>query len=232
MTEFVYKDYLPANARVVIDYTAHEKVKFSYPIDWSYWKAVWRRAYPTIACFWLNLHVTVIFYAALYIGFPFLLIRAIFFPYITIETTTIYHDFIHNVLPLIITIFYVMGIPAIVTLILARDKEKLAKWMPKIGYWAICLRGAKKEAIFKPENVKDKKAILSTFSNVYLNYKCTGDFNKYLEKVEILEIPFTYIRRRFFFPLLKKKEKNDFDFRAVFYFSDEIKEGEMYIEFH
>lgn len=52
MDNFVYKDYIPANARILIDYKAKEKVRFSYPRKWTYWKAVRELAYPIIFFSW------------------------------------------------------------------------------------------------------------------------------------------------------------------------------------
>ena len=55
--------------------------------------------------------------------------------------------------------------------------------------------------------------------------------HKYLEKLEILEIPFVYKNRRFLLPFLSKKVKNDYVFRAVFYFSQTPKKGKLDVEF-
>lgn len=95
MNKFVYKDYCPANARVIVDYTANEKVKFSYPIEWSYRKAVWFRAYQTVISFWVSLHIRImndfIWKILLPIGLPIVLIYAYFFPFKTTETTTTFN---------------------------------------------------------------------------------------------------------------------------------------------
>ena len=41
MPELTYKDYIPANARVLVDYTQppQERVKFAYPEEMTYEKA-------------------------------------------------------------------------------------------------------------------------------------------------------------------------------------------------
>jgi hypothetical protein len=56
----VYHDYIPANARIVIDYKAHEKVKFSYPVEWTFWKAVWKRGVIVYINFWAGLHYLIV----------------------------------------------------------------------------------------------------------------------------------------------------------------------------
>ena len=89
MTEFIYKDYLPLNARVIVNYKSHERVKFSYPLKMSYWEAVWKNAYQTILSFWIHFNVLTIFYFFIYIITPFWILRSIFSP-ITIKATESY----------------------------------------------------------------------------------------------------------------------------------------------
>lgn len=246
MSEFVYKDYLPANARVIVDYKAHEKVRFSYPISWSYKKAVWRRAYLTITSFWYALHITM--FNNLFIPFLiFISLRLIFFPFeLVTRASNVSYNFmfffkyiiLFYLLPLV---FYMLGISAIATYYLSRNKERLSYWVPKIGYWTQCLMGSVKEKIFKVEDIDNNKLILHNFGNVYLDYKCSGDFSKYLTKVEVMEIPFNYLKEKWFFSYLSilklfiknrnKKEKNDFEFRAVFYFSQKPEKGDMKLLF-
>lgn len=235
MSEFVYKDYLPANARVIVDYTAKEKVKFSYPIDWSYRKAVWKRGFPTIFSFWIILHTFWAFYLGLY-TLPLLALYIILFPISFIvpatEATIAYINFQTMLLPRLLIALWIVGVPALITLFLSRDKEKLSYWLPKMGYWASNLLNGTKETIFEPKDITNNKAIIPSFSNIYLNYKTSGKFNDYLEKVEIMEIPFSYKRRRLFTPWKKKKTKNDYEFRAVFYFTKKPTYGNMEVEFN
>lgn len=232
MADFVYKDYLPANARVIIDYTKDNRVGFSYPIEWTYWKAVWKRGFKTVASFWLSLHLFLFFYlrplwiAGLIGAIIFLIIHPI--ELITKASILSSNSVIY---PYIGGFFWFIGIPALITLWLALDKERMAKWFPKIGYWSAVMILGTCEKIFTKEDIADKKAVIPSFSNIFLNYKTSGDFNKYLEKVEILEIPFSFKTRRFWLPFLSKKEENDYEFRAVFYFSQTPKEGTLDVEF-
>lgn len=235
MSEFIYKEYLPANARVIIDYKAREKVKFSYPRNMPYWKAVWKNAYPTVASFWIHLHVSIAFYIGVYIFLPAYILKSIFFPTIVEATSGYTIGFIYLlstlILPLIGTFAYLFGIPAIFTYYLARDKERLSSWIPKIGYWSANLEFHTKYKIFTKKDVVDNKVIIPVFSNIYLNYECEGDFDRYLERVEIMEIPFNYQIRNFFIPFLKKKRYNDTQFRAVFHFSRPVNNGNMRVTF-
>lgn len=237
MTEFVYKDYLPLNARVIIDYKSSERVKFSYPLSMTYWKAVWKFAFPTILGFWLFTHTRIIFYGSIYLLFPLFILRSIFFPKIipasVVEAYTMNFMFVLKdfVLPITLISLYFFAVPALVTYYLARDKERLSAWVPKIGYWTTLLSTNIKSKEFTKNDVFDNKVVIPSFSNVYLDYKPNGDFGRHLEKVEILEIPFEYTSRGTFLPFRKKVEKNSFEFRAVFYFSKPIKTGTMKVDF-
>jgi hypothetical protein len=107
----------------------------------------------------------------------------------------------------------------------------MSKWFPKLGYWSAKIITGTKEKIFTKEDISENKVIIPSFSNVFLDYKTSGDFNKFLQKIEILEMPFDYKTRRFWLPFLSKKEKNDYKFRAVFYFSQKPMEGSLNVEF-
>ena len=65
MPDFTYKDYKPANARVLVDYTKppQDRVKFSYPERMSYKKALWRFGYGSFR----NLVSTILFLFAIYL---------------------------------------------------------------------------------------------------------------------------------------------------------------------
>src|SRR3989338_11571627 len=235
MSEFVYKDYLPANARVIIDYKKEQKVSFSYPIEWSYWKDVWKRGYFTVLGFWVVLHAILFRYFFYYLLVPIIVIKSIFFPFIIERSAKLVIIdfgivFVYFLLPMIITAFYFFALPAIATLILAFNTDILSYWLPKMGYWSAYLLDGRKEATFTEKDVSGKKCIIPAFSNIFLKYKANGEFNEYLEKVEILEMPFNYKKRKFF-SLRPKNERNDFDFRAVFYFSETPRKGWLNVEF-
>lgn len=234
MSDFVYKDYLPANSRVIVDYTRKEKVGFSYPLEWTYWKAVWKRGYLTVLSFWLaiNIYWVFLFTPLIVLGIIGYFVFLIFNPITkTIAEYTYTISFMTHGLPLILLMFYLLGIPALLTFWLSLDKERMSRWFPKLGYWSAKIIYGTKEKIFTKEDISEDKVIIPSFSNVFLDYKTTGDFNKFLQKIEILEIPFDYKTRRFWLPFLSKKEKNDYDFRAVFYFSQKPMEGSLDVEF-
>ena len=237
MSEVIYKDYLPANARILVDYRAKEKVKFSYPIEWTYWKAVRKRALPIVMSF-----IALIFlHFAIYISIvviPYFLIYLYLNPityYVQSHWVTYDFSYILSFVGFIagIELLIILCIPSIITIYLALNKERLGKWIPLLGYWNTKLRGRIKEKIFTSEDIIENKVIIPIFSNIFLRYECTGDFDKFLDKIEILEIPFSYKKFGMFLPFLRKikREKNDLEFRAVFYFSQKPVNGNMEVLF-
>lgn len=231
MSEFVYNDYTPANARVIVDYRKGQKVSFSYPREWTYWRAVWKQVYPLIQGVWHLIN----YYPLLLFGFLFVLyiaIKAIFFPSIVVtESSTIlmnYSYVLTTFFYILLVIFYFFGIPAVVTFIFALDKNRLSLWFPKLGAFVARTRGSKQKD-FSCVDVHDKMCCIPCFDNMFLEYEPSGDFEKYLERVEILEYPFVYHDISLF--RKKKKTNNDVLFRAVFYFSETPQCGGMEVKF-
>src|SRR3989338_6027331 len=171
MSEFVYKDYLPANARVIIDYKKEQKVSFSYPIEWSYWKDVWKRGYFTVLGFWVVLHAILFRYFFYYLLVPIIVIKSIFFPFIIERSAKLVIIdfgivFVYFLLPMIITAFYFFALPAIATLILAFNKDRLSYWLPKMGYWSAYLLDGRKEATFKENPIALRLMELQTYQEI------------------------------------------------------------------
>lgn len=239
--KFVYKDYLPASARVVVEYGKEQQVSFSYPRAWTYKKAVWCRGYFTIMCFWFAVHLFGIAYCLL-IALPFLIGYGIFQVLTNpIQTEPISLSALLTFIRLnyvtLLYLSYSFGVPAILTWRLSKKPETFSKWVPKMGYWASYILSGLKEVIFNPSDVVDNKCVIPIFSNVFLEYKATEDFEKHLTKVEILELPFSSKYPKHPFPLSlitqskDKKVRNEWKFRAVFYFSQTPKTGELMVEF-
>lgn len=237
MSEVVYKDYIPANARIVVNYRAKEKVKFSYPIEWTYWKAVRKRALPVVIQFICMIIIKVLLYVGIFVV-PYFLINLYLNPvvrYVEAHYSTLDLSLILRfALPIFfVEVFIILIIPVIITIYLALDKDRLGCWIPRLGYYSALMVGRLKEKTFEVGDVLENKVIIPNFSNVFLEYECNGGFDKYLERIEIIEYPFSYKIRKFFFPYLRKfkKEKNDYEFRAVFYFSKKPLKGDMNVIF-
>jgi len=229
MSEFTYKDYLPLNARIIIDYNQKkgEKVKFSFPNEMGYKKAVWHRAFPTVMslCF-------VIFF--LYLLLPIVIldvVSSVIMDFLSVKmSTNIYSTFfIDNISGFLILMFLIF--PAVLTFYLSRDREKLSKWIPKFGYWTGYLVGYLCQKEFTDKDVCENKVVIPVFQNVTLRWFPNEDFNRYLEKIEILELPFSFKKKPFLMFGKWREIKNEYIFRAVFYFSQTPEKGSMLVEF-
>lgn len=243
--EHIFKDYIPANARVHVTYKKGEnpQVDFKYPRKWTYKKAVWKCAYTNILHMWI-----VINYKIMKVGIPIIILywitNMINNPYTITKTVTE----VYNINELIKTIGYavlfIIGIvsylgipPATITYYLQKKKERLGKWIPLIGYYSNLISNKEVHVQkFTPKNTFKKKAIIYSFSNVYLEYNTTEDYNKYLERVDIMELPYEYQRKNWVSVILKrenknKKTKNDYEFTAIFTFSQQPKKGELTVEY-
>ena len=261
----LYKDYIPANARVVVDYTKEDKVKFSYPVEYTYWGAVYKCVYSNI----LSLIIYIIGKLLKYVGLALLVYVAISSVHIlydsciaenhamafgnnTSNSTSLCEaqfDFsgLMDSSPEIVEIdinpigrvflFFAIGlilffiIPLIFVTIIGMKKEWLSKVAPKIGYWNSYVSGDLYRKIFVPEDVIGNRAIIPIFGNAYLDYECYGEFGKYLEKIEIMELQCDKERVPMFPFRRYKVVKEEYSFSAVFTFSQKPIEGKMIVVF-
>lgn len=100
-----------------------------------------------------------------------------------------------------------------------------SKWFPKIGAIVGRLAGEPIKANIISDNVIDNKFIIPHFNNCFLNYKCYGDFNKYIKSIEIKE---NYIEKI----IEKKKMKwRCTNWEAIFVFKQKPITGFMQIEY-
>lgn len=231
----IYKDYIPANARVIVDYTKKDKVKFSYPKKYTYEQAVWKCAFPTVA----GLYLWIMFIAFYTIGLPAMLIYMFIkadFSSVAIESSAItWQQILNGITPPLIIIYIAFGIPAIITLWLSLDKDRMGKLMPKMAKWFSEIAGKMRIRKFNPTDMKDNKAIIPIFKNMYLDYKATEDFGRYLTRIEIMEIPVDNLELKLmlWFKVIKRKKVkyNNTLFSAVFYFSKRPKSGKLEVEY-
>jgi len=229
MTKRLYHDYLPLNANIVIDYNAQERVKFSYPKEYSYWRAVWKFGRWTVTGFWWAINIKIAYYLILIVCFFLIIYYLWTVPVIDLfgSSKNLAFQTWKPMLKVLIFMFYLLGVPTIYTFIIALNKEWFSKLMPNFGYLqAKIFRGIHRK-IFIIEDIIDNKLIIPSFNNVYLKYKCHGDFGEKLEKIEVMALPFKYSSGT-----KKYKEKEEeFNFSAVFYFSSKPKRGFMDVQF-
>ena len=225
MTKETYKEYIPANARISIDYTKkkNDRVNFSYPVNYTYKKAVWKFTYQLVVVltFLVLVYSAVILYFLLYLPYSYITNP----PVLSVSTSSF--DMATG-FAIIGGFFIILGIPAIITFYLSRKKERLANWSPRIGHYIARMLFMTKLKTFHPEEVKDKKVVIPSFNNVHLKWNAKDDFGEYLEKIDVTELDFSWQKR-----LLFKKwvSRNEVMFQAVFTFSDYPKTGVLDVEF-
>lgn len=72
---------------------------------------------------------------------------------------------------------------------------------------------------------KEKKIEIPLFKNIYLDYKATKEFSKYLTRMEIREHEFDKVVKKW--GKLKRKKGQIFLWKATFYFSEIPKDGNL-----
>jgi len=231
----VFKDIIPANANIEIEYGREDTVKFSYPISWTYRKAVFKRAFPTILTFFMLAFLKFIMFIAFIFVVLFLfyvaLFRLGFIPhYEIIFNMNKISGYSELIFPSTLVLFiFFMLFPFALSL----KKEWLSSLMTKFGYYSIVLLGRTKEKYFITTDVIDNRCIIPNFSNVFLDYKATGDFNKYLKNVKILAYDFKYhVRQRIAIFIKHKREQNDYVYYALFEFSKTPVDGYLECEYY
>ena len=235
----VFKDIIPANANIEIEYGKEDAVKFSYPISWTYKQAVIKRAFPTIFTFFVLAFAKVIV-------FLFWIMVVLFLFYNVFYNLGIIpkYDIIFNInkiyahIPLINNLLVYSLLSFLIFCIvfpfaLSLNKNLLSSLMPKFGYYSIVLMGRTKEKFFITTDIINKQCLIPNFSNVFLNYKATGDFNKYLKKVKIIAYDFKYhVRTRIAIFIKHKRQTNDYVYYAVFEFSNIPIDGYLECEYY
>lgn len=201
-----YQDLNPNNSRIYVDYRKDkDKVRFEYVGKDSPLKVALQTSYNII----LSYHVYLFLISTI-------LLIDIYYKnkYPGIDDFVVYNILIASIgVSLFIIPYY--GLAIIIS------QTKLIKYMPKLS----ALTSKYYEAVFTKENTKSKIIEIPMFSNVILEYKATLDFSYYLERVEIIEHPFDLIVK-------KKKETQQYLWKAMFYYNKIPKEGELKVRFY
>ncbi len=131
--------------------------------------------------------------------------------------------------------FYIALIPAswinknLITRFLIK-KKWYQKWLPKANAEGVLFKKRSKQyRIFKPKDLLENVLVIPSFSNVELDYKTTGDFSKYLQKIKIREHRNQSINIKS--KKVKKEKMNKFKWYAIFYFKEQPKTGQMEVTY-
>jgi hypothetical protein len=201
-----YQSKNPSNSCIYIHHRSKKPVKFSYPNKKSPFRIVFR----TFFALWIFLNM--------FLAIPNLILFSIYRGEIQEEILNI------MTFPFILIVLHLFFIPLISTFILIKN-DKLLSYMPEINRKLSLIP-------FGTHNYKKITKLNSTifeipiFYNVFLDYKATKEFSKYLIKVEITEHDFKVIKKNVF----NKKQKTtqqDNIWKAKFIFSRIPKTGHL-----
>ena len=126
---------------------------------------------------------------------------------------------------LLMFLYFYYVAPILLGFLFSRNK-KLLKLMPYLWSWGKTLYHAE----FTPCNLIDNKLEIPLYSNVILKYELTEDFSELIDRLEIIEHPFNIITRK---GLNKRKiKRNEYLWKATFYFKETPKNGQLNVSFY
>jgi len=195
----------PSDARIKIRYRKgrNPQVKFKYVNKMSPFWIVW------ISLFFSGINLS------------YLSIILIFFA----DLIRIYNS-VGKSIPLFYhtLIIFMFFLPSIIFTIVLISNKRLLKLMPEIN---LALNGGLKyKVIFKPKDIKENKCSIPVFKNIGLDYKAKGDFSKYMEGFDIVELPLKRMDKDG-----KLKPQNAW-WKAEWSFTQPVKTGQMEVLFN
>lgn len=213
-----YTGILPLNSRITIDYKKKE-VNFGYPtIDKLTNFQIFKNVYLAFLMLWITC---------------LSLFAVGYFVYTSITsegtvTNTIYVNPLIQLISVLftITLLYtgmMLFLPPLVPTVLSFKYHKICEIIPEVEKrFALFRRRGHYRAEF---NGNGKRLIrIPLFRNTFLDYRTTGDYSKYIKKVEIKELPLLKIKRN-------KKIKQDSFWECLFHFEKKPKFGELVIDY-
>ena len=207
-----YADSLPINARITVDYTKlNNNVEFEYPIEnRNFKKWVLKFIFPSIFLVW-------IFIA----GFSWIsyLILTNINNIVNIEipeTAVILSELLLSLSLFSLACIVVFGIPLLISFYIGYNYDEFKYWFPKFNAFMARFLNPNHYHTFMVDELKEPIFEIPLFKNVILTYEASGDFSKYLQRIEIREHDFQY-----------KGEKTQWLWKAKFIFSEIPKSGKL-----
>lgn len=191
----------PSNARIFIDFKNKENpVSFSYPNKLNSFKMALYLFLPVWFKLWI-LIIMPIFLLAILLG-------------------------MRDIASVTLVLFATPLVPPLILSFIFSHNKKLILTLPKLNKF-VSSSDLKRVVIC---SLDSKVYELPIFENVFLEYKATEEFGKYLCKIEVVEHNFHYLRKGLFSRKITK-EQNDSYWKARFIFSRIPKKGELQLEF-
>jgi len=207
-----YADNLPINARITVDYTKpNNDVKFEYPVenrDVRKWALSF--IFPVVLIVW-----------GFIVGFSFIgyLVLTNLDNFSSVqtpetETTLILAELLTAVSQFALLCFVAFVPPLLISFYIGYNCDKFKYWFPKFQAFMFRFLASNHFHTFVVDELKEPIFEIPLFRNVMLTYEASGDFSKYLQRVEIREHDFQY-----------KGEKTQWLWKAKFVFSEVPKSG-------
>jgi hypothetical protein len=195
-----------ANARITIDYK-NKKVKYQYVEKLSTYKQI-----------------------AANLDHLFILPWTAFFAYYFIKTAvkSVYIDATPHMKAVFfftfvfLYIFYRYGVSYLQAYIVFKC-DKFRTWAVKFN------SSFNTKQFMEFKNINSREAVIPWFRNIFLKWKATEDYAKYLERIEIKEVP--YLLRKEFHHGKRYMLPNKSKFYAKFFFSKVPKKGSLQVTF-
>ncbi|KKM90154.1 hypothetical protein LCGC14_1241520 [marine sediment metagenome] len=213
-----FQERNPSNARVFIDYRNKDNpVRFEYPNK----KSPFNIVFDSSLGLWFKINIFFIIPNALLFAF-----YSLFILQRTSEATGGFDSSI--LIGVLIGAIHVFLLPLFTTLIIINNK-KLLSYMPSINMWNVSLTSPKYN--YKKITKLDSKTLeIPIFDNIFLDYKATKEFSKYLQEVKITEHDFKTLEINRLTGR-KKFEQQDDMWKAKFIFSKIPKTGFLEVKF-
>jgi len=223
-----YQSLNPSDARIHIDF--HNR-KNPVSFDYVNKKSAFSISYTTFLGIWLPIAIILIAVAVMGV-----VIAVIVQPVgIETETTELSTSDIDNIflgLGLIIggVVFSILGMPLIPAYIFSKN-ETLLKYMPKINAWSFWALSRFTCDYIKVRKLDSKVFEVPVFQNVYVEYKLTGEFKKYVHELKIEEHNFWTRQYSLITHRVKKQSKQTEYWKMLFMFDKIPKTGYLEVKF-
>lgn len=220
-----HQELNPSDARIYIDYSKGKpKVSFEYPDKQNTFNIV----LSTIFALWKKIMICFVI-----LNLPLLIIYK-WITYVSLEGVFVSSQ---SLFPTILSFIIIMGliftfllgiVPIIVSCIICNNK-KLLKLMPELGRINAVIE-ERGYYHYRFKKAPGKEIFISTFGNIFMDYKATKDFKKYLKKVSIEEHSNFAHKVKIFGKEEKDFVQTDFWF-LVFEFKKEPKSGYLDVKY-
>ncbi len=212
-----FQEENPSNARVFIDYRNKENpVRFEYPNK----KSPLGIVFTSFLSLWFIINLFFIIPNAILLGgHQIYLLKGV--SGVTDEVSNI-------TLRFGLLFVHFLFLPLFITLIVLNNK-KLLSYMPVINMWQTSL-SSPSYYYKKITKLNSKTFEIPIFNNIFLDYKATKQFSKYLQEVKIIEHNFKTLRINRLTGR-KKFEQQDDMWNAKFVFSEIPRTGFLEVKF-